>query len=88
MTIRLHTHARARLAERGATESEVLATVESGEQFPAKFGRTGFRRNFPFADEWRGRRYASKQVEAYAIREGDGWLVITVIVKYFGQEGA
>jgi hypothetical protein len=74
--------------ERGATEVEVFATVEQGERFPAKFGRTGFRRNFGFDGMWRGRRYASKQVEAYAVEEGDGWLVITVVVKYFGQNGA
>jgi hypothetical protein len=59
-----------------------------GERFPAKFERTGFRRNFAFDGEWRGRRYGSKQVEAYAVKQGDNWLVITVIVKYFGQEGA
>jgi hypothetical protein len=52
------------------------------ERFPAKFGRTGFRRNFVFSREWLGRRYTTKQVEAYAVEE-DGWLVITVIVKYF-----
>lgn len=28
--------------ERGATEPEVIATIENGESFPAKFGRTGF----------------------------------------------
>jgi hypothetical protein len=87
MTIVVHPHAKDRLAERGATEAEVVATVELGEQFPAKFGRTGFRRNFPFDAQWRGRRYASKQVEAYAVKEGEAWLVITVIVKYFGSEG-
>jgi hypothetical protein len=27
------------------TEAEVSATVQLGEQFPAKFGRTGFRRD-------------------------------------------
>ena len=88
MKVGLHSHARDRLAERGATEPEVVATVRDGEQFQAKFGRTGFRRNFAFEGEWRGRRYTSKQVEAYAVRQGDDWLVITVIVKYFGQEGA
>jgi hypothetical protein len=56
--------------ERGATEDEVRATVEAGEQFPAKFGRVGFRRNFAFGAEWRGRTYATKQVEAYAASEG------------------
>lgn len=82
MTVRLHPHAQGRLAERGVTEAEVVATVLSGERFPAKLGRTGFRRNFSFCDEWRGRQYSTKQVEAYAVEE-NGWLVITVIVKYF-----
>jgi hypothetical protein len=82
MLIRLHPHARERFAERGATETEVFATIEGGERFPAKLGRTGFRRNFAVDGEWRGRRYATKQVEAYAVEE-DGWLVITVILRYF-----
>jgi hypothetical protein len=82
MNVRLHPHAKGRLAERGATAAEVIATVEAGERFPAKQGRTGFRRNFVFDGEWRGRRYTTKQLEAYAVEE-DGWLVITVIVKYF-----
>jgi hypothetical protein len=82
MNIRLHPHARERLAERGATEEEVLAAVREGERFPAKYGRAGFRRNFAFDAEWRGRVYATKQVEAYAVDE-NGWLVITVLVKYF-----
>jgi hypothetical protein len=81
-SVRLHPHARQRLLDRGATEAEVLATVRAGERFLAKFGRTGFRRNFAFGGTWRGRTYATKQVEAYAVNER-GWLVITVIVKYF-----
>ena len=81
--IRLHPHAVERLAERGASHDEVVATIEGGEQFPAKFGRTGFRRNFPFDSTWRGKRYATKQIEAYAVEEDSGWLVITVIARYF-----
>lgn len=80
--VRLHPHAKDRLPERGATESEVIATVLEGEQFVAKHGRTGFRRNFPLDAEWRGQIYGTKQIEAFAVDE-DGWLVITVIVKYF-----
>ena len=71
------------MGERGATRLEVTATVEDGERFPAKFGRTGFRRNFPFGDEWRGKAYRTKQVEAYAVREDSDWLVITVITRYY-----
>jgi hypothetical protein len=82
-TVKLHQHAQDRLIERGATESEVIATVKQGETFPAKHGRTGFRRNFPFNGLWRGKHYATKQIEAYAIKEDEGWLVITVVVRYF-----
>ena len=60
----------------------MIAAVSEGERFPAKFGRTGFRRNFPFDSEWQGRSYKTKQVEAYAVEE-DEWLVITVMVKCF-----
>ena len=83
MKVALHSHAKERLVERGTTEAEVVATVTSGEEFPAKFGRTGFRRNFGFQKRWRGRFYANKQVTAFAVGEADGWLVITVIVRYF-----
>jgi len=41
MAIRLHPHALERMKERGATEDEVISAVEKGEQFPAKFNRTG-----------------------------------------------
>jgi hypothetical protein len=71
------------MAERGARPEEVEATVGSGERFPARFGRTGFRRNFAIDGVWRGRRYRTKQIEAYAVDEDDAWLVTTVIVKYF-----
>lgn len=83
MIVRLHPHAISRLSERGATEKEVIDTVETGEEFPAKYDRTGFRKNFVFNGKWQNRHYATKQVEAYAIKEKKAWLVITVVVKYF-----
>ena len=82
MKLSLHPHAKERLAERGATEAEVIQTVTSGEQFQAKFGRTGFRRNFRFQKNWRGRFYTTKQILAFADPEAGGWRVITVIVRY------
>jgi hypothetical protein len=80
--VRLHPHARERAALRGATEEEIIETVLTGEPFPAKFGRSGFRRNFAYNALWRGQQYATKQVEAIAVQE-DGWLVLTVITRYF-----
>jgi hypothetical protein len=81
--IGLHPHAVARMDERGARKREVVAAVRGGERFPVKFGRQGFRRNFRFDAIWRGRHYVTKQIEAIAVEEDGGWLVISVIVKYF-----
>ncbi len=83
MAIRLHPHAQTRLRERGATEAEVVSTVQAGARFAVRFGREGFRRNFSYNGTWRGRVYATKQIEAIAVPEADGWLVITVLVKFF-----
>ena len=81
--VKFHIHARERLAESGATEEEIIATIEEGETFPAKFGRTGFRRNFNYNGIWRGKHYSTKQVEAYAVKEDGNWLVITIITRFF-----
>jgi len=83
MEIRFHPHAEERMRERGANKDEIRATLKQGERFPAKFNRTGFRRNFPFDAEWRGKYYKTKQIEAYAIQEGNEWVVVTIITRYF-----
>ena len=71
------------MVERGASEAEIFTAISEGEQFQAKFGRQGLRRNFASETLWRGRRYHMKQVEVIAIWEEGDWLVISVIVKYF-----
>ena len=81
--VHIHPHAMQRMEERGATKDEIHTTVEHGETFPAKFGRTGFRRNFSFDNDYRGKHYNTKQVEVFAVQEGPDWIVITVITRYF-----
>lgn len=71
------------MAERGASESEVIAAIQDGERFIAKFDRIGFRRNFSRDFLWRGKSYQNKQVEVYAVEERGTLLILTVIVKYF-----
>jgi hypothetical protein len=71
------------MIERGVTEQEILLTVGEGEKFPAKFGRTGYRRNFHYGGHWRGRFFEHKQIEVYAAPEGSDWVVITVITRFF-----
>ena len=83
MAIRYHPHAKERMDERGATKNEIEVTIEEGERFNAKHNRSGFRRNFLFNSEWRGKYYNIKQVEVYAVKENIDWLVITIITKYF-----
>ncbi len=83
MQILLHPHAEGRLEERGATKEEVLETIEHGEKFPVKYGRTGFRRNFLYNKMWREKSYTTKQIEAYAVLENTNWIVITFLTKFF-----
>ncbi len=81
--VTFHPHALERMAQRGATAKEVAETIQNGEQFQAKFGRTGFRRNFLFEKRWRNEYYKTKQVEVYAVQNDKDWLVISVITRYF-----
>jgi hypothetical protein len=71
------------MASRGTNEAEVISTVEEGESVPTKFERTGSRRNFTFNSQLRGRFFDSTQIEIFAVRENNAWLVITVFVPYF-----
>lgn len=83
MQVVLHPHATERLTERGVSQDEVVAAVTTGERFPAKFGRVGFRRNFSYGKKWRGGVYPTKQVEVIAVEEPQRWVVVTVIARYF-----
>ncbi len=83
MNINIHPHAIQRSTERGASLPEIFITVECGEQFPAKYSRAGFRKNFLFNAQWNNKYYATKQIEVYCVKENNDWLVLTVFVKYF-----
>jgi len=80
--VELHPHARERASERETTEEEIVETVRTGESYPVKFGRMGFRKTFKYARIWRGRRHANKEVEAIAVKISEGWLVLTVITRF------
>jgi hypothetical protein len=71
------------MKERGASPHEVVETVLTGQSRETGQGRTRFRRNFVYNSAWRGTRYATKQVEAIAVRENSDWVVITVLVRFF-----
>lgn len=83
MSVIIHSHAIQRALERGAKKEQITDTVDNGEKFPAKFNRTGFRKNFHHNSIWNGKKYATKQIEEYCVNENGNWVVVTVIVKYF-----
>ena len=53
--------------------------------FGRNSGATGFRRDFPYGRQRHGKHYDTKQVEVYAAREGEDWLVITVVAVLLGS---
>ena len=71
------------MAERGAFEVEVIETIRTGEQVPAKLGRQGFRKNFEYNQVCRGRTFAIKQVLAIVTVEIDAIVVVTIYTFYF-----
>jgi hypothetical protein len=79
----IHPHAKSRAAERGTTEPEIVDVVETGEVFPAKYGRTGFRKTIIYNDLWHGVHYYAKQIECFAVQEQEDWIVISLLIKYF-----
>lgn len=83
MEIHIHPHAKERMHERGVSEAEIMDTLNNGEFFPAKFGRAGFRRNFPYNTTWHSHFYYIKQVEIITVKENNRIVIITVIAKYF-----
>jgi len=76
-------HAREKMLDRGATEEEVIAAIQTGSIEPARKGRWLFRKNFPFHRPWRGKVYAVKQVAPIVTEEVDRLVVVTVFVFYF-----
>ncbi len=81
--IQFSPHAREKMLDRGATESEVEAAIGTGNPEPARKGRLMFRKNFAFDRQWRGKYYAVKQVAPIIVEEADPVVVVTVFVYYF-----
>jgi hypothetical protein len=77
-------HAIDQMPDRGTTRDEVAAAIKTGELASAKSKRISYRKNFPFDKEWKGRKYAIKQVMPIVIEESDRIIVVTVYVFYFG----
>jgi hypothetical protein len=81
MSVRLHPHAKERLSERGASEEEIITAMRQAKRSRQSLAAQVFRRNFAFGGLWKGKVYATKQVEVYAVQEGEDWLAITFVTR-------
>ncbi len=80
-------HAREKMIDRGAFDSEVEAAIRTGSPEPARKGRLMFRKNFAFASHWRGKFYAIKQVAPIVAEETARLVVVTVRSSCIISEG-
>ncbi len=84
MKIQIIEHAKIRMADRGATESEVRETVRTGIPVKAKKGRKAKEKLFHFGKIWQGHSFLQKKLKVIYVEEGKALVVITVYV-YYGK---
>ena len=76
-------HSKIQMIERGAPETEIVETIKTGEEVPAKLGRKAYRKNFQYDGHWQETFYHIKQVMPIIMEETDAITVITVYTFYF-----
>lgn len=76
-------HAQLRCRSRGTNEREVKQAVLRGIRQQAKKERSMCRLNFQYNQEWRGRRYAIKQVAPVIAERSNEIVVVTVYTFFF-----
>jgi hypothetical protein len=76
-------HARRRMADRGASEEDVVRAIRTGRCEAAQRGLLLYRLNVEFQREWDGKRYAVQQVVPVVADERDKIVVVTVSTFYF-----
>ena len=82
MTIRIDPHTLESAEERGTNEQEIIEVITSGVPIPAKQGRQGNAKTYPFKANRLGKYYEHKRVEAFFVAEGDVIITVTVYVFY------
>ena len=75
-------HSRENMEDRGATESEVSDTIQTGAEYPAHPPKLGREMVFRDGYEHKGRRYPHKLVRVFYVEEGPVIVVATVITRY------
>ena len=75
-------HARRKMRERGAIESEVVDTILLGNYYPADPPKDGRELVFRDGYEFKGKSYPHKQLRVIYAEEGPKTTVVTVITRY------
>ena len=82
MRIHIDPHTLERAEERGASEAEIKDVIETGLATPARYGRKGKAKVYPFRKKRHGRYYEQKRVEVFYVIRGDSVITVTVYVFY------
>lgn len=82
MQIQIEPHTLLRAKERGASEDEIIDTINNGKDIRAKPARLGKEKVFAFAERRNGKFYNQKKLEVYYTIEGEKIITITVYVFY------
>jgi len=82
MEIIIDPHTLERAQERGTTEEEIRDVINTGVAIPAKYGRLGKSKIYPFNRTRRGTHYEQKRVEVFYIAEANAIITVTVYVFY------
>lgn len=82
MEIRLDAHVLQRAEERGADKAEIEDVLLTGFPIPAKYGREGKAKVYPFSQTRHGKYYEQKRVEVIYTVQKQALIAITVYVFY------
>jgi hypothetical protein len=81
--IRFSGHAQQQMIRRGVSEEEVVTVIQLAKWESATGDRLECRHDFPFAHDWNGKLYQTKQVRPIFVDEAEEIVVITVYSYYF-----
>lgn len=84
MHIRIEPHTLLRAIERGASEEEIIETINNGLAIKAKSNRMAKVRVFDFNKIRNGKFYEQKKLEVFYVIENNEIITITVYV-FFGK---
>ena len=82
MQIQIEPHTLERAKERGASENEIIETLNTGLSIAGKSGRLGKSKVFPFEEVRNGKYFEEKKLEVFYIIEKQTLITVTVYVFY------